>query len=177
MSNIRIALTGHRPERLNFSSDVENKDWYKINLWLQDMLYSYSKSNDQLDIYCGMASGSDILFGALAISHKILFDNKYNIKARCILPCKDYNSSDKQYDFIKEYADEWIELSDKFYKGCDNIRDQYMVDHCDILLAIWDRNKSGGVWSTIRKAQKTGKEIIYCPEEILQIKKYSILKI
>ena len=68
MSNIRIALTGHRPERLNFSSDVENKDWYKINLWLQDMLYSYSKSNDQLDIYCGMASGSDILFGALAIT-------------------------------------------------------------------------------------------------------------
>ena len=31
-----------------------------------------------------------------------------------------------------------------------------------------DGNKSGGVWSTIRKAQKAGKKIIYCPKEILE---------
>ncbi len=37
----------------------------------------------------------------------------------------------------------------------------------DILLAIWDGDKSGGVWSTIRKDQKAGKNIIYCPKEIL----------
>lgn len=36
-----------------------------------------------------------------------------------------------------------------------------------MLIAIWDGNKSGGVWSTIRKAQKAGKKIIYCPKEIL----------
>lgn len=29
-------------------------------------------------------------------------------------------------------------------------------------------NKSGGVWSTICKAQKAGKKIIYCPKEILE---------
>lgn len=28
--------------------------------------------------------------------------------------------------------------------------------------------KTGGVWSTIRKAQKAGKKIIYCPKEILE---------
>ena len=27
-----------------------------------------------------------------------------------------------------------------------------------------DGNKSGGVWSTIRKAQKAGTQIIYCPK-------------
>ena len=43
-----------------------------------------------------------------------------------------------------------------------------MVDHCDVLFAIWDGNKSGGVWSTICKAQKAGKKIIYCPKEILK---------
>ena len=32
----------------------------------------------------------------------------------------------------------------------------------------WDGNKFGGVWSTIRKAQKAGKQIIYCPKEILE---------
>ncbi len=43
-----------------------------------------------------------------------------------------------------------------------------MVDHCDVLLAIWDGKKSGGVWSTIRKAQKAGKQIVYCPKEVLE---------
>ena len=42
-----------------------------------------------------------------------------------------------------------------------------MVDNCDVLLAIWDGNKSGGVWSTIRKAKKACKKIIYCPQEIV----------
>ena len=64
---------------------------------------------------------------------------------------------------LSAIADEWIELSDEFYKGCDNVRDQYMVDHCDVLFAVWDGIKSGGVWSTIRKAHKAGKQIIYCP--------------
>ena len=91
-----------------------------------------------------------------------------SIKLHCILPCKDYNSSHKYYKFLKLKATEWVELSDKFYKGCDNVRDQYIVDKCDVLLAIWDGNKSGGVWSTIRKAQKAGKRIIYCPKEVLE---------
>lgn len=43
-----------------------------------------------------------------------------------------------------------------------------MVDHCDVLLAICDGKKSGGIWSTIRKAQKVGKQIVYCPKEALE---------
>ena len=42
-----------------------------------------------------------------------------------------------------------------------------MVDHCDALLAIWDGNKSGRVWSTIRKAEKAGKKIVFCPKEVI----------
>ena len=47
----------------------------------------------------------------------------------------------------------------EFYKGGDNVRDQYIVDHCDVLLAIWDGNKSGGVWSTIRKHRKLVRQL------------------
>ena len=35
-----------------------------------------------------------------------------------------------------------------------------MVEECDILIALWDEIKAGGVWSTIRKAEKCGKKII-----------------
>ena len=111
-----------------------------------------------------MADGCDIAFALAAIQIK---KYGYHLNLHCVLPCKGYQSLHCLYDYIKNRADEWIELSDEFYKGCDNARDQYMVGHCDVLLAIWDGNKSGGVWSTIRKAQKVGKTIIYCPKELI----------
>ena len=111
-----------------------------------------------------MADGCDIAYGLAAL---LLKDDGYPVKLHCILPCKNYNSSNLWYSHLKKEADEWVELSDEFYKGCDNVRDQYMVDHSDKLFAIWDGNKSGGVWSTIKKAQKKGIDIIYYPKEKL----------
>lgn len=165
---MKVALTGHRPQRLGLPEDELDIKWSKIGHWIMNQIL------DASDVYCGMANGSDILIGLNACvikeSYRSIseeFEKNRNLKLHCILPCRDYNSSNKYYSKLRNEADEWIELSDEFYKGCDNVRDQYMVDYCDILLAIWDGNKSGGVWSTIRKAQKAGKKIIYCPKEIL----------
>ena len=158
---MRVALTGHRPQRLGLPDDELDLKWARIGLWIFNQILDVS------DVYCGMANGSDILIGLNACVIKESYrqissemEKNRNLKLHCILPCKDYNSSNKYYNKLKTEADEWIELSDEFYKGCDNVRDQY-------ILAIWDGNKSGGVWSTIRKAQKAGKKIIYCPKEIL----------
>ena len=165
---MKVALTSHRPERLGLLSDEGSHEWKNIRDWLVKQITDIRMfdliQNHTTDLYCGMASGSDILFGIIASIYRA---NALNIKLNCVLPCKEYNSSNKYYQLIKDNADEWVELSEEFYKGCDNVRDQYMVDHCDVLLAIWDGNKSGGVWSTIRKAQKAGKQIIYCPKEIV----------
>lgn len=160
---MRMALTGHRPERLGYSElDFEvNKDWRKIIDWLKEKI----KEENVADVYCGMATGCDIAYGIAAFELK--YNEKYPVKLHCVLPCKNYNNKINWHKILKAAADEWIELSDEFYKGCDNVRDQYMVDHSDKLFAIWDGNKSGGVWSTIRKAQKKGIDIIYYPKEEL----------
>ena len=154
------ALTGHRPERLGYSSNLYHPDWYRVINWMKEMIQEYQIT----DVYSGMADGCDMAFALAAIKIK---QCGYPLKLHCVLPCKNYQSSHVLYQYIKLRADEWIELSDEFYKGCDNIRDQYMVDHSDLLLAVWDGNKSGGVWSTIRKAQKKNVEIIYYPKENL----------
>ena len=165
---MRVALTGHRPQRLGLPEDEISIEWNCIIGWLTQQMIKITEisliRDETVDLYCGMASGCDMVFGLIGSTLK----DGLSCKLHCILPCKDYNSSHKLYNLVKKHADEWVELSDKFYKGCDNVRDQYMVDHCDVLLAIWDGNKSGGVWSTIRKAQKAGKKIIYCPKEILR---------
>ena len=148
---MRMALTGHRPERLGYNKDTySTEEWLKIIDWLKTQIVV----NDITDVYCGMADGCDIVYG---IATLVLKDSGHPVKLHCILPCKNYNSKHLWFKELKKNADEWIELSDKFYKGCDNVRDQYMVDHSDKLFAIWDGNKSGGVWSTIKKAQKKGR--------------------
>lgn len=160
---MKIALTGHRPQRLGLSNDEKSKDWEPLGDWLYGILLAMAYI-EPVDIYSGMASGSDTLLALTAIQMK---KNGINMRLHCVLPCKNYNATNEYYNEIKTSADEWIELSDEFYKGCDNVRDQYLVNHCDTLLAIWDKKKSGGVWSTMRKAQKVGKPIICCPEAIL----------
>lgn len=158
---MRMALTGHRPERLGYDKNsYTTTEWVRIIDWLRLAI----TMNKVTDAYCGMADGCDIVYG---IAVQSLKKEGYPIKLHCILPCKNYNSSNPWYNVLKEVADEWIELSDEFYKGCDNVRDQYMIDHSDELFAIWDGNKSGGVWSTIRKAQKKGLDIVYYPKEKL----------
>lgn len=156
---VSVALTGHRPERLGYSKDTyETTDWCRVIDWLKLKI----QDNNITDAYCGMANGCDIAYGIAALELK---DEGYPIRLHCVLPCKNYNLSNTWYKMLKDEADEWVELSEDFYKGCDNVRDQYMVDNSDKLFAIWDGNKSGGVWSTIRKAQKKGIDIIYYPKE------------
>lgn len=159
---MRASLTGHRPERLGYSKEIsyDADEWMAIIRWLKNEI----KENKVTDVYCGMADGCDIAYGLAAL---LLKDDGYSVKLHCVLPCKNYNSSNSWYNHLKEDADEWVELSEEFYKGCDNVRDQYMVDNSDILIAIWDGNKSGGVWSTIRKAQKKNLDIIYYPKDNL----------
>lgn len=165
---ISVALTGHRHERLGYPELLPQKDtcdispeWRQVVEWLKGKIAEFGIT----DAYCGMADGCDLVYG-IAVS-ELKDEYKYPIRLHCILPCKNYNSKNYWYTSLKNTADEWVELSDEFYKGCDSVRDQYMIDHSDKLIAIWDGNKSGGVWSTIRKAQKKGIEIIYYPKEDL----------
>lgn len=158
---MKAALTGHRPERLNLPYNVLDKQW--------ENLYSFIKktiiNNNITKVFCGMANGCDILIGIVAIDLK---NEGYDIKLTCVLPCKGYGKKSEFFNILRENANEWIELNEKFYKGCDDIRDQYMVDNCDVLIAIFDGIETGGVYSTIKKAQKQNKKIIYCSKELIK---------
>lgn len=161
---MRIALTGHRPERLGFNCDEEHRDWENIRLWMSNKIadvIALSEPDIPPTFYCGMATGSDIAFG-LVVSQ--MMEAGRNIKLCCVLPCKNYNASHPYYKIIKSHADEWIELADDFYKGCDNTRDQYMIDHCDFLFAVWDRNKSV-VFGLLFGKQERQKRILFTVQQ------------
>lgn len=120
---MKIALTGHRPSRLGLPEDELDDKWDAINCWIQTTYKQLHGIDSDIEVLCGMASGSDIRFGM-----SLAFIN--GVKLHCVLPCKEYNSSHKYYETLKNVANKWTELSEEFYRGCDNARDQYMVDNC-----------------------------------------------
>lgn len=157
---MKIALTGHREERLR---GQENK----VFMWMENTIHILFAEQEEKEILCGMAKGADILFGQAALQY-----SKYlgNIKLHLCLPCKRYGeiNADPQYWILREKAAQITYMQDKWSKGCDDRRDRFMVDNCDILLAVWDGIKVGGTWSTIKYARAQGKPIIYIDRSIFK---------
>ena len=65
----------------------------------------------------------------------------------------------KQYQEILLFADEVNILSESYFRGCMHVRNRYMVDHSDCVIA-YVRKESGGSAYTMAYAEKKGVEII-----------------
>lgn len=143
---MKIAITGHRPERLG----DRNKEVYD---WFVEKFKEYKPN----DIYTGMARGVDQIAAWAAK------DNDYFYT--CTFPYKRKSFCPEEEELINGSA-RVIYCSEKYNGPKTYIdRDEYMVDCSNVLLAVWDGVKEGGTWQTIKYAMQCGKEIIYFPWE------------
>jgi uncharacterized phage-like protein YoqJ len=151
-----IALTGHREQRLNLPADVTADKWCGIRHWIrQDII-----NNKADEVFSGLASGSDM---AMAYEAARLKDEGHKLKLTLVLPCPDYGMRTPNYEYVYRRANKIVNIYDHWFKGCDEGRDDYMAKNCDIMLAIFDGNKTGGVWSTMNKAHNYNKTVRCCP--------------
>lgn len=163
---MKIALTGHRPQRL-FGNNLKNGKWQKISEWIKTTLVQ----NGCTVAYSGMASGSDMLF---ALSVKEIKESGINMDLRLVFPCNGYGSKSKDKRYLSwrreiiDASDERIFMHENWCSTCDDDRDRYMVDNCDKLIAIFDGINAGGVYKTIQYAKSIGKEVIFCPAELVR---------
>ena len=151
-----IALTGHREQRLNLPADVTADKWCGIRHWIRQEIIN----NKADEVFSGMASGSDM---AMAYEAARLKDEGHRLKLTLVLPCPDYGMRTPNYEYVYRRANKIVNIYDHWFKGCDEGRDDYMAKNCDIMLAIFDGNKTGGVWSTMNKAHNYNKTVICCP--------------
>lgn len=163
---MKIALTGHRPQRL-FGNNLMNEQWQRVADWIKTTLLQ-----EQCTVaYSGMAAGSDMLF-ALAV--KDIKDSGICVDLDLVFPCYGYGSKSKDKRYLAWRRDilgasnKRIFIHDEWCETADDDRDKYMVDHCDKLIAIFDGIETGGVFKTINYAKRTGKEVIFCPQELLR---------
>lgn len=159
---ISAAFTGYRPQKLPFGNDLGHPDAVR----LRAALY---KEYERLIIrgfryfYTGGALGSDLM-AAEVISELM---RKYEHRELChmlCLPCLNHCAKWRQEDIVRleriKRDSTVVYVSEKpYFQGCMQLRNQYMVDACAVLIAVYD-GQSGGTKNTVDYARRQGRKIV-----------------
>jgi len=150
-----LGITGHRlPSRLSPSGEV--KDWFPR---LQHTLRFFFLTHTPAHVITGMAVGTDWCAATVAQS--------LGIPYTCAIPWFGYERlwpEVMQPDFhnlvraaaaviyVSEAGEVWARWKLE-------ARNQWIVDHCDVIAAIWDGG-SGGTANTVRYAHTQQRPIV-----------------
>lgn len=150
-----VAGTGHRPNKLNgYGQDA----WLKVYRFAHSFLQREKESITE--VISGGAQGWDM---ALALGAK-MNQIKYTLAIPFIgqekmWPLHGYYSQEV-YNSLKETASKIKIVCEGGYASWKmQKRNEFMVDNCDLVLALWD-GSSGGTENCIRYAQSKNKKII-----------------
>ena len=166
---MKIAFTGHRPESLPFKEGDDAYERFERLLCKEIGLHI---QNGYDTFYCGLARGADIICGKIILFEKL--SGASNLTLICVKPFFDHG---KNWGFKWKYdhqtlinrADkvECIDLS--YRRGSYHARNRYMVDHCDMLFAIYDGRPKGGTAYTVEYARRKGKKIVILDPQTLEL--------
>jgi uncharacterized phage-like protein YoqJ len=150
-----VAVTGHRPDKLPEGYNGEHKP---IRMALSEALDEVCVEYGNIErMLSGMALGFDQIACEVAL-------NKHVLITGCI-PC--FNQDRKWIDESKKYYRELIKriseaggdfvivTEEDYTPYCMIVRDHYMVDNCDLLIALWNGTE-GGTEKTVKYAKKKG---------------------
>jgi uncharacterized phage-like protein YoqJ len=145
-----VAGTGHRPNKVGgYSQEASSKLYYLAKDWLA--------VNKPDKVISGMALGWD---QALANAAYVL-DIPFVAAVPFAGQQQAWPEESRQFfDFLLGAAEEIVIVSDGGYAPWKmQVRNEWMVDHCDTVLALWDGN-NGGTGNCIKYANKVGKPIV-----------------
>jgi len=114
------------------------------------------------DFLSGMAEGTDVFCAEIVLA---LQENNPVLKLHCVLPCKEQAdrwsvSARERYRTILDQADSIVCVNRHYSQRCMLERNEFLVDHAEILLAVYNGECRGGTAATVRYAQKQGKRVL-----------------
>lgn len=154
-----VAFTGHRPHKLGGYDPTNPKRRAvveAINEALKRAVEKFGPTH-QIVAITGGALGVDQ--DAASVAHKL------GIPFVVAVPCQNQDSkwpadAKARYAKMIEAAQQVIMVHDGPYNNtCMQKRNEWMVDHCDALIAVWD-GSSGGTANCVNYAKKVNKPVI-----------------
>ncbi len=151
---MKIAVTGHRPSKLNNEYDLDGP----VSFYIKNEITEAFRVLKPTEAITGMALGVDQLFALIAINA--------GIKVHAAIPCANHDSRWPRKSrelYQKILSDPLVEVymvDDGPYAPWKmQKRNEYMVDRCDKLIAVWD-GTDGGTANCIGYAQEVGATIL-----------------
>lgn len=145
-----ISATGHRPHKLGgYTTEATNR--------LYNVAFGYLAVNRPDRVITGMALGWDQAVGWAAHDLRIPF----TAAVPFIGQESKWNPTDQQrYNDLLQLADEVVYVSPDGYAPWKmQVRNKWMVDRGDKILAMWD-GTDGGTANCIRYAESIGKPVV-----------------
>ncbi len=109
----------------------------------------------------GTGRGVDIDFGEAVLYFKNNGYSDYNIKLETVTPGERAGStySDEyweSYNYVVECSDIVTKVSGS---SRSRGRKEYIVDHSDLVLSVWNGDTHGGTWEAIKYAKNNNKDM------------------
>ena len=163
MKKTSCAFTGHRPTRFSFKHDETHPACIELKKVLAEQI-DFLYRQGVTDFYTGCALGVDMWAGEAVLS---LMELHPEVKLHCIVPfagqeMKWTPEQQARYHALLDKSRDVFLTQEKYSKDSYYIRNRYLVDHADIVMAVYDTNanKRSGTGYTVHYAQAQGKTII-----------------
>ena len=150
---LHIGLTGHRPTKLG-GYNISTPEYQKLQSDLEQYIQYQMQFYDLIVGHSGLALGADTLWSKAILNMREKHPDK--VKFHAEIPfmsqhSKWFKKSDidfwheqvKTADYTTVYADFDKEVTNAQAGKALNDRNIGMIDHSDVMLAIWDGSTSG----------------------------------
>lgn len=165
---VSIALTGHRPDKLA-GYNLNNPFYDRLRVRLIRTIERALDNYPMVECHSGMALGADTVWAQAIVECQEKYGRD---RIRFIADIPDENQSSRWFN--KADRDRWKELVDradevrkyahlnvgKSYAYILNQRNIGMIKACDILIAIYNGDATGGTANGVRDGVRMGKFIM-----------------
>ena len=153
------SFTGHRPERLEKFTEEE------VKLWLEYQIEESIKKG-YTDFITGMQRGVDIWAAEIVLEFQKTYPKIKLFAASAFSGMENRWEIDwqKRYHKILKAAYDYIYVSNKHGRKAFFDRNQWMVDHSSLLIAVYT-GAPGGTLETIKYARNNNREVVITDEK------------
>lgn len=149
----RCCFTGHRPDKMKL---VEKEIRPLLEKAIDDAI-----EDGYVTFITGMAMGTDIWAAEIVLKRK---KSNKNLHLICALPHPGFESrrsmiEKMRFNKIIKKADISKEINPHYFTGCYQVRNKWMVDRSNLVIAVFNGKKSG-TKNTVDYARRKGVNVV-----------------
>lgn len=154
MGEIRrtCCFTGHRPEKLPWGGNESDSRCTSLKATIRDAVIAAYDEGFRHFI-CGMARGCDFYFAEIVLA---LRQERPEITLEAAIPCPTQSRAwtaeeQERWQALVTACDYETMVQERYSPDCMIRRNRYMVDHSDLVIAVYD-GADGGTRRTLEYA-------------------------